>query len=456
MPAILYGTGAYRRLSGNLPELRLVNLFVESSPAGQQGAVLLSRPGLLASARVGIGPVTGVYCQDGVFDGDLFVLSGGHLYRAGADLGEVPGNGPVSFAGRAGEVLVTAGTGLYSYDGASLAAVTLPDDFDATAVVFHDGLFIAARAGSHKFYWSAVNDGRSWDALDFASAESAPDNLLDLRILNDTLWLFGAETIEPWGNTGNPDAPYERFEQRIFSKGVIGTGCTVEMDNSLLFVGNDGICYRIADVPQRISDHGIEERIQASGTVAAFGFVHEGHSFFCVRLDDGTFAFDVATGQWCEFASHGRDNFRGQCAVSSGTDVYIGDDESGTLWTLSGSEDACGPFERLFTAAFPITGRTVAVDNLNVEANVGWTHLLSGQGSEPTIEMRSSRDKGATWTGWRGASLGRQGAYGTDVQWRRNGIFARPGAMFEFRVTDPVDFSVSAVSVNEPGGGRAR
>jgi hypothetical protein len=456
MPTIYWGKQAYRRLAGSLPELKLINMFVEAAPTGPEGVTLLSRPALLSSATRGAGPVQGVFSMDGVFDGDVFTLSGGTLYRAGTSLGAVAGSGPVSFAGRSGEVLVTAGGSLYSYNGTNLVAVTFPDSANVTAIAFHDGLFLAARAGTHRFYWSAVLDGRTWGALDFASAESSPDNLRDLKVLNDTLWLFGAETIEPWANAADPDLPYVRIEQRIFGKGVISTGCVVEMDNSLLFPGHDGIVYRLADVPQRISDHGIEERIQDSATISAFGFVHEGHSFYCLRLDDGTFVYDVATGQWCEFASFGRANFRGRCAWMVGQTVYLGDDENGTLWTLSGSEDAGGAFERRFTGAFPIKGGTVTVDNINIEANVGRTPLLSGQGSAPTIEMRSSRDKGATWTAWRAVSLGLQGQYGVDVQWRRCGTFARPGAMFEWRVTDPVDFGVSDVTVNEEGGGRSR
>jgi hypothetical protein len=52
--------------------------------------------------------------------------------------------------------------------------------------------------------------------------------------------------------------------------------------------------------------------------------------------------------------------------------------------------------------------------------------------------------------------IGAQGQYRARPQWRRQGLFDPPGAMFEFRCTDPVDFTVSGVSINEPGGGRSR
>jgi hypothetical protein len=456
MPAIYWGKQAYRRRAGSLPELRLVNMFVEAAPTGEEGVALLSRPGLTEHAERGSGPIRGMFTKDGVFGGDMFVVSGNTLYRGATALGSISGSGPVSIAGRAGEVLVAAGGPLYSYNGTDLVAVTFPDDASVTAVIFHDGLFIALRAGTHRYHWSAVNDGRDWGGVDYASAESSPDSLFDLRVINDTLWLFGPESIEPWSNNGNADLPYSRIEQRVVGKGVIASGCVVELDNSLFFCGHDGIAYRLADVPQRISDHGIEERIKASAEIAAFGLIHDGHSFFCLRLDTATYAFDAATGQWCEFASYGRDNFRARCAAVDGRTTYLGDDEAGSIWSLSGYQDGSGPLERLFTAAIPIKGGTLPIDNLNFEVDVGRTPLLTGQGSDPVVEMRSSRDAGATWGAWRSAAMGGQGKYRARPQWRRCGTFDYPGGLFEGRCTDPVDFRLSSVTINEAGGGRAR
>lgn len=453
---IFYGTAAYRRSRGNLPELRLVNMFVEKTPADEAGVVLIDRPGLSSHSSAGAGPVTGVFAQDGVFSGDLFRVSGGVLYRGTTSIGTIAGGGPVSFAaGASDELAVCAGASIYRYDGSTLAAVSFPDSASVTAITFHDGLYLAARADTHKWYWSTVLDADTWGALDFASAESRPDTLKDLRVLNDTLFLFGTETIEPWANTGNADLPYSRIEQRIFSKGLHSTGCVVEMDNSLLFVANDGMAYRMAEVPERISDHGIEERIGGSAAVSCFGFILEGHSFFCIRLDDGTFAYDVSTGQWCEFACYGESNFRGRCAVTMDRTVYLGDDRDGTVWTLDGHEDASGVLERLFTAAFPLEG-PYSVNSIRVEANVGQTALLSGQGATPVMEMRTSRDAGVTWGTWRSANMGSQGNYRTRTEWRRLGMFDDPGFMAEFRVTDPIGLRLSKVSIPEQSGGRSR
>lgn len=455
MPRINYGAGAYRRDNGNLPPLRLINMFLETAPVSQTGAILLSRKGLEERSSVGNGPVQAVFQQDGVFGGDVFTVSGGVLYRGSTELGSVAVNGPVFMAASADELAVCASGPLYRYDGSTLDEVTFPDDASVTKVCFHDGLFLAARYNTQKWYFSAVLDADTWDPLDFGSAESNPDNILDMAIMNDTMWLFGSASIEPHANTGDADLPYQRFEQRIFTKGVRQTGTVVPLDNTLFFVGSDGLVYRLGEVPERISDNGIEERVAGSSTVTGFGFVFEGHAFYCIRLDDETFAYDASTQQWCEFQTDGG-QFRVQSACMEGATAILGDDSEGTLWTFGGYADGGLPLTRLFTAGAHLDGGTLTVDNFLVEANVGWTEVLAGQGSDPQIEARFSRSAGATWDNWRQTSLGAQGAYRNKAEWRRNGMFDFPGMLAEVRVTDPVPFRVSGVLINEAGGGRAR
>jgi hypothetical protein len=460
-----YGKAAYKRSNGNFAEIKLVNMFVETTPVGRDGVAIISRKGLLSHSSPGAGPITGLFCEPNVFSGDLFSVSGGTLYRNTTSIGAIGGSGPVSFAaGSATELAICAGGAIYRYDGATLATVTFPDTANVTAIAFHDGLYLAARALTHKWYWSAVLDADTWAALDFASAESRPDKLRDLAILGDALFLFGEGTIEMWSNTGDPDAPYSRIEGRISRQGVIATGCIVPLDNSLLFVGADGMVYRLADTPQRISDHGIEEKIAqcsaAGGTVSAFGFIDGGHSFYCLRLTAGdgagTYPYDVSTGQWCEFATYNRANFAGRCSASSGLTVYLGDDTAGKIWTLSGWQDNLSTLERLFTIALPIDGDVLTIDNLTIVANTGWTELLTGQGSSPMAELRTSRDAGALFGDWKSAALGIRGDYATKTQWRRVGMFASPGFLGEIRCTDPVPFRVDGVFINEAGGGRSR
>lgn len=458
MPSLFYGKSAYRRDNGNLPELRLVNMLAETTPAAEDGVVITSRPGLVEQSTVGSGPINGIFAQAGVFSGDRLIISDATLYRNTTSLGAIAGTGPARFAASALEAVVTRGGAMRRTDGAAISTPTFPDSASVTAVAFLAGYFVAVRAGGHRFYWSAVLDATSWDALDFASAESAPDGLLDIVAVGDELWMFGEESVEVWVPSGVADTPFVRVEARLYRKGARDTGCAVELDNTAFWVGNDNIAYRGGDRPERISDHGIEERIGQSSTVSCFSYIFEGHAMFAVRLAVGTWLYDAATQQWCEFNSDGRDNWRAACAATSGDVVYLGDDTSGQVYTFDTSiftEDD-DTMERLFTAAMPLKGGVFIADVITLEANVGWTSDLAGQGSDPIVEMRTSRNAGATHGAWRQGRMGQQGQYRKRPTWNRCGMFDAPGLMAEFRCTDPVPFRVSGVFVNEARGGRAR
>jgi hypothetical protein len=130
----------------------------------------------------------------------------------------------VSWAASDIELVVCRGGHAYSYNGVNLAAIAFPDTANVTAVTFLAGLFVFARASSHKFYWSAVLDARTIDPLDFASAESSPDWLLDALAAGDVLYLGGKDSIEAWYPTGDGTLPFLRISQRTTTMGVAATG----------------------------------------------------------------------------------------------------------------------------------------------------------------------------------------------------------------------------------------
>lgn len=455
VPEALIAGGSYERNLGNFPRARVLNMLWEASPTVRKQAALVSRQGLVETAIVGNGPIRGLFCAAGVFDGDLFAVSGDKLYRGASLIGTITGDGPVSFASAKDELAIAAGGPLYRYNEADgLDSVTIPDVANVRHVSFHDALFLVVPVDSELWYFSGVLDADDWQALNFASAERRPDNLAEIQFLDDTAWMMGEASIEPWANTGEAELPYSRIEQRLFDVGIYDTGCSATLKEAIIFVASDGCVYRLPDL-QRLSDAGIEEQIIASASVSAFAYDYESHAVFVVRLDAVSLVYDISSGLWSEFNTYQRANFRAQCAVNVGRDVRLGDDETGTIWSFGGWRDNAAPLVRLWTMAVPM-GAPAAINSLCVESNVGVTGLLSGLGSNPIIEARSSRDVGRTWGPWRQSYMGQQGKYRARPEWRRFGLFEQPGALFEGRVTDPVPVRISAARFNEPRGGRGR
>lgn len=452
MPSLPLGRAAYKRSRGSMPRLPVVNFITEKAPTEQEGAVLLSRKGLKESMVVGDGPIHATEQRDGVLDSVRITVSGERVYAGATDIGALEVVGPVSMASSANQIIITGGAGMVHWDGTTFSNVTFPDGADVVAVAYLAGYFIALRAGSQRWYFSAVGNGLSWDGLDYAAAENDPDGLRDVLVVGDGLVMIGSRSTEFWAKTGDADLPFQAVQQRVFEYGAIATGCAIEADNTHFWIGDDGIVYRAGNVPEPISDDGHTADILASTTWRAYYALDQRHKLMFVRLDTKTLVFDITQGASpSEFACVGRDNFRGYCADRT----IIGDDETGTLWAMDGYYDNDGPMERLLGGGFPINGGGVTIDSLRMRMEVGQATQLTGDYVEPVVEMRSSDDLGRTWSEWEAEPLGEQGDYRVMPEWRALGMFDYPGALFQFRVTDPIPVRVSGAYVNEPGGGRA-
>lgn len=445
------GKGAYRRDDADAPEYRLVNMYVEESPTSETGLVLLGRPGLVEHHDFGGGPVNGLFYKSGSVIDDLVTLAGNVLYSGTAAMGGVMGGGIARFAATESEMLVTAGDVLRRTDGVTVEDAGVTFSGNCASVMYLAGRFLALREGTGEFHYSGVLDGRDWDALNYYTAESSPDLLIDGIVVNDEAWLFGTESTEVWVSTGAGDDPYARVEGRNYSKGILNAGALTLFDNTACWVGNNGLVYRGDARPLRISTHGIEERIAASDACYLSTFVDNGHEFLNLRTDQGNFCYDAATQQWCEFQSYGFEHFRGQVCAVMDRAVFWGDDSTGQVWTFSRAayQDDGQPVTAIFTAGVPLDGPWTC-DRLSLNVSAGSAAL----GIDPVIEMRASRDGGHDWTSWDEASLGSQGEYRTKAEWRANGMFDEPGALFEFRITDPTLRRVSSVRANNPGGRR--
>lgn len=450
MPSIQFGLSSYQRARGDLPELPVINLFAEEAPTEETGVVLQSRPGLDdRGADMGAGPVRQLFQRDLVLDTALFGVSGSTFYSGATSIGSIDGAGPVSIAGYQTNVFVAAGAGLWGYDGTTFAEIALPDNFDAVKVIVAASRIIVIRKDTGKFYWSdSLED--DIESLDFATAESQPDRGLDVLFIDDTLVLFGAETVEFWPNTAGADLPFQPLEGRVIEKGIKATGCAVGIGSTFAWVTNGNqVC--LGDENTIISNPGLEERIEASSACGLWTFTLGGIEFIALRIDGETHVWSIRSRLWSEFASYGADNWIPQCFAGG---VFGSSLDGKTLAWSTGHTDLGGVLERRFRAGMPINAGGFTIGNVQVRCNVGQTPYLTGDYVDPKAEMRLSRDAGQTFGTWRAAMLGAQGNYRRRVQWRACGMASQPAFLAEFRVTDPIDWRVSDALVNEPYGGR--
>lgn len=451
MVRMQFGLTAFERARGDLPQLPVVNMFAEEAPTEQTGVVLQSRPPLEdRSADMGSGPVDALFRGDGILGGSLFGVSAAGLWEETSLLGSIDGTGPFSLDGYADTLFLAGGQGLWGYDGSTLAQVAVPDDQNVIKCLIGASRLIILPENAETYYWSDVLSD-SIDALSFASAESRPDRLRDALFIDDTLILGGVETIEFHPNTNDSDLPFAPLEGRIFEKGVLATGCMCPLGASFAWVTNEWqVC--LGDPDRIISNPGLEEKIKASSAVKLFRFLIDGDEFLGLRLDDKTYCRGERSGLWSEMASYGQGNWIPQCWANG----VFGSGVDGKTYAFgTGPLDAGQVFERRFRSGFALNSGGVSIDNIILRTNVGQTTYLTGDYTDPQVEMRLSWDAGQTWDDWEAISLGVEGAYDVKVMWAGLGMASQPGLLAEFRVTAPVSWRVSDVLVNEPYGGRA-
>lgn len=451
MPKMQYGLSASERGRGDLPQLPVVNYFVEEAQSEEEPVILQSRPGLSdRSANMGTGTVEALFQRDSVLGGALYGVADGKLYSGTTEIGTVSGNGPVSIAGNEIGIVVTAGGTPRYYDGTTLADIAMPDGANVIKVLEGGSRFIFLIEGSDKFYWSPPL-AATVDALAFATAEEQADNLLDAVYIDGVLVLFGAETVEVWQTTQSSTLPFAPLRGAVMERGVRATGCATILDATFFWVGDNNTVYTNGPKPQRISNSGLEEKLAASNDCRLFAFDLDGAEYLALRLDTQTYVYSSRYGTWTEFASYGEANWLAQCYAGG----VFGSTKGGkTLEFGTDHSDLGGVLERRFRAGFPLNGGGQMVANIGLRCNVGQTPFLTGQYADPDIEMRISRNAGQTWGNYKARSLGEQGKYRMKVQWRALGQASQPGLLCEFRLTDPVPLRISSVLINEPYGGR--
>lgn len=438
-----FGQSAYSRANGLVPSVRLVNLYPEAAPTAKTGVVLLPRPGLTAEDTFEAG-LRGLYLQDGVFGGALLAVAGTELFNAGVLVGTVDGTDRTEWAYTVDGLFVLGGGTVYQTDGTTVTATAFPDSAPVASIAAIDNFLVAVREDTGTLYFRVPGD-TTWNALDFFSAEAEPDKAICVRTLAGLLYVFGSSSIEAYNLTGSAEEPFSRVEGLGANRGIKDRDSAVNIDNTIIWVGEDSIVYRMAGTPLAISDSSITAQVEASGTCSSWTFTRAGHPIYSLKLDAETIAFDVSTGSWITF------DWEVDLGIYTGSTAYaaVGD----TVATLSDrADDYTGPMAQIFTA-IAATDKAGTCDCIEVSLSPGRTDI----GLEAALlQMRWSDDQGRTWTDWKDGSTGASGQYRHRTRWRRLGMIDAPGRIFEFRKTDATSLRFSGVQMNPPNGGRSR
>lgn len=324
---------------------RLVNMFPER--AGRQPVTLRSVPGLSNTVQLGEGPVRALLSSP---EGVYAVLNGALVLWDGATvttLGRVT-DGETTMTRSTEQVAVAAGGNYYIWTGADLVAVTSPAFSNVGSVVFLDSRFVLSQGDGQRFAVSAINDGTALDALDFASAEQRPDNLVRSIANGGLLWNYGKETVEPWDAVSDLDFPFQRVQSTLLEKGLRSKLEAALLDNTIFWIGSDHRPYRQEQfTPVNVGPSSVAASLEAHQTAVTFAYQYEGHDFFCIRFPDReAWCYDTATQSWHERATGPEFSpWKAVATVEHSGKWYAGTTD-GYLCEFTGFEDQGAPLRR--------------------------------------------------------------------------------------------------------------
>ena len=318
----------------------------------------------------------------------------------------------------------------------------------AQTCTFLNGYFVVTVPNTGRFQISGLYQGTAWDALDFATAESSPDNLVRVIAENGQLVLFGETTTEFWSDSGAADFPFARVGASAIEWGLAARWSVTKYMDSLVFLrrnrlGQVQVCALQGYNSVQISSPDVDYEISQYGAVedaTAFSYMIAGHPFYNISFPTGdkTLEYDGQSKAWGNRMSGDEGRYRGEIQANYLNRSYISDFSSGKVYLIDASvyTDDGELIVREFISRHQTIGDYSRFPQIWFEMQAG-VGLVSGQGEDPKIMFSISRDGGHTWGSEVVVPFGKVGEY------KRRAVINRVGRsrdwLYRARITDPVN-----------------
>jgi hypothetical protein len=433
--------GQHKGFSPNQNAQETVNMFLEVDPSEENKLTLYRVDGKKLLLTIPTAPIYALH----EFGGVLYVATATRVYRVLSNL-QIYEIGFVDLdvdttiaANNAGQICFNSGlkNKAYVYNTRTFALneITSSAFYGSPRVDYLDGYGVFIRPNSQQFYISALNDFLTFDALDFASDEADPDDLVTFIVDHRELILFGERTSTVWFNTGDATFPLARREGAEMEVGCAAALSVAKLDNTVFFLGRTshgtGLVYKLNQYsPQIISNRGIEHMINSFSRVDdAIGYAYQknGHSFYVLTFPTAkkTLVYDASIQDpdmsWSVRETYGLGRDRASCYTFAFDKHLVGDFVTGNIYELDENTHLDGTLPIVWsrTSAHIISDYKRVKHKevvLNFETGVG----LNGN-DDPLVYLTYSDDGGVTYITPREASLGVIGQRKNRTMWARLG-----------------------------------
>jgi len=420
-------------------DAELINMFVHMEEAGSKSNHILMNTEGAEFILEAPYTIYGTY----EFKDTLYIATEQALYeylpvtQTLKDLGVISFDRNVVFSDNGIDIMIVGVNG-YAYTPSTGVLKNMSSEagwYPADTVTYMDGYFIFNRTGTGQFFISKLYS-TELDPIDWASAESAPDDTLGVLVSNRQLWLFGERSIEVWYDSGDPDFPFTRISGAVTDIGLTSHNTLGKSRDNIFFVGNDFKVYVTNGyTPSVVSTPAVEKLLDKCDVslLNGFCFTNNGHWFYVLQIDNKyTYVYDKDTAQW-----HRR--------KSCDTEKWLID---GTL-NINYSNNLVGYSEKSF---YNLSIHHLTEDNkpirreaISLPINQGVNRFVlaemqldmeTGFDIEAKVILQLSDDGSVTWSNNHLASTGKIGQNSQRVRWLRLG--QHRDCIVKIVITDPI------------------
>lgn len=435
-------TGAYQARSLIANAQRCVNCYPEANPQDSEFPTThYPRPGL---ARLSTAPLRGFRALYPATSGELYAVVGTGVYRIGPGfdfnlIGALNSvSGSVSMVDNSLTLVIVDGspTG-YTVDLVThgFAMISDPAFYGSDRVAVVDDFLLFNQPDTRQFYVSGAL-AVTFDALDIASKNGAPDKTVGVAVVNRTIFIFGERTTEVWYNSGDASFVFARYPGVFIQHGCASAASIATIDTSAYWLSADDkgapMIFRTSDMNAlRISTHALEHELKTYSTLSdAFGYCYEdeGHTFYVLTFPSAekTWCFDLSTNQWHERLYLEADGTmtrdRAACFARWNGKMLVGDYETGDLYEMTSDVDTDAGNDILCIRSFAhISNEDNRTFYTRFIADMEVGEAAVDYGDEPQVRLRWSDTRGRSWGTPVSVGLGNAGEFHKIVQFNRLG-----------------------------------
>lgn len=418
------------------------------------------------------GPCRGAFGQDGHF----YMVGGKRFHEMNADGVPIHALDMADWDGQlctlssngdgGGQIFITSGNAGYIWDVLAFTLTKVLTRARFGAMI--DSFFLALDVDTSTLQISDSYNGLVWDPTQIIQRSTAGDRWKSMIVGpgGGEIFLFGDRTSDIFYNKGTSPIPFAPVTSAKIEHGIEAP-FSVAWLNGPVWLAQDAHGARTVRRakgydPQKISDDALDDALANYSTVAdAEGdvFREDGHDMYALHIPSQgvTHVFDDTEGVWHkrQFWDTGTGRYKVDRARFHNYifgRMVIGDRETANVYETS---DAFGldvdgaAIRRLRrTAGLKHERRMLFFSSfeLYLEGGMG---VATGQGSDPELLWRASKDGGKTFGGWRRKKTGKGGKFLQRVKF--NLVGRARDRVDEIVVTDPVPWRILG-AVLEPQG----